>query len=613
MKKRWKKLMALLLSATFVAASLTACGGGGAETDNETETGGGAENGDGGSAANAAVNTVGKSTDFTLLTVSAITQGYYDDYNDNPIAQWWLDQEWDANGDGTMTKLNVDFWSPPAGGEQDYVNNLVSTEEYPDVMALTYSSERAGALYNEGMILDLTDYIDAYMPNYKAYMEAHPEFLYTNKVDGEDKYLQIFQVNEDYLENPWGGLLYRRDWIVNYGTNPETGEAFTGEWQDGEWVDDVVFPSGNTDPVYISDWEWMLDIFKTAIDAQGMTDGYALQIPYQGIHTTGDILSGFNTGSFLSYDKDGKVVLSSDSEGFRAYTECMANWFAKGWIDPAFAERADDMFFMIDMPAVYSGQVGLWYGLEAQMLDGLAGDGSNPWTANAVAFAAATPINDMYGSEACQNVEPTVLYQDPLLGEAFVITDKAADKDIATLLTAIDYFYSREGAIILTFGLSDTMMAELEGTPSYDFYMSLGAENGAYKIEDGLLVRDPVILADNDVAEVLSGARMPGMLTRSGIDFGYTNTKAACMAQWAKYKNTGGLLADITGQLSVNDQKAYSAFQTEANIRIAQWIPDFITGKKDVTDDVDWNNYVDEIHALNPEAVVDAFNAIVGK
>ncbi|MCM1086743.1 MAG: hypothetical protein NC419_01215 [Muribaculaceae bacterium] len=607
MKMRWKKLMALLLSATIVTASLTACGSGGTDADNGAEADGG------GSTDNAAVNTVGKSTDFTFLTVSAITQGYYDDYNDNPVAQWWLDQEWDANGDGTMTKLNVDFWSPPAGGEQDYVNNLVSTEEYPDVMALTYSSERAGALYNEGMILDLTDYIDAYMPNYKAYMEAHPEFLYTNKVDGEDKYLQIFQVNEDYLENPWGGLLYRRDWIVNYGTNPETGEAFTGEWQDGEWIDDVVFPSGNTDPVYISDWEWMLDIFKTAIDAQGMTDGYALQIPYQGIHSTGDILSGFNTGSFLSYDKDGKVVLSSDSEGFRAYTECMANWFQKGWIDPAFAERAEDMFFMIDMPAVYSGQVGLWYGLEAQMLDGLVGDGSNPWTAGAVAFAAATPINDIYGSEACQNVEPAVLYQDPLLGEAFVITDKAADKDIATLLTAIDYLYSKEGSIIITYGLSDTMLAELEGTPSYDFYMSLGAENGAYKIENGLIVRDPLPMGDNDIDEVLSGKRMMGMLTRTDIDFGYTNTKQACMAQWAKYKNTGGLQADIIGQLSVDEQKAYSAFQTEANIRIAQWIPEFIMGKKNVTDDTDWNQYVDEILALNPGEIVDAFNAVLGK
>ena len=605
-ERKWKKLMALLFGATLMVAILTACG-------NDGETGNSTGDGNVESAGSADINTVGKSTDFTFLTISAITHGYYDDYDDNPVAQWWTSQEWDADGDGMGTKLNIDFWSPTAGAEQDYVNNLVSTGEYPDVMALTYSSERASALYKEGMCIDLTDYINVYMPNYKAYIAAHPEFLFTNRVDGEDKYLQIYATNEDYAENPWGGLLYRRDWIVNYGTNPETGEVFTGEWKDGEWIDDVVFPSGNTDPVYISDWEWMLTIFQTAIEAQGMTDGYALQIPYQGIHMTGDILSGFNTGAILSYDDDGKVFLSADSEGFRAYTECMANWYSKGWIDPAFAERAGDMFFMIDMQSIYSGQVGLWWGLEAQMLDGLAGDGSNPWTAGAVTFAAATPINDVYGSEACQNVEPKVLYQDPLLGEAFVITDKAADKDIATLLTAIDYFYSEEGSTVYSYGLDDTMMAESEGTPYHDFYVSIGIENGAYKIVDGMIVRDPLPQSDNDIDEAVAGRRLIGMIKKKGIDFGFSNTKQALMDQWAKYKNTKGLLADITGQLSADDQKNYSAFNTEANVRIAQWIPEFITGKKDVTDDAQWNQYVEEIHALNPESVVDALNAILGK
>ena len=27
--------------------------------------------------------------------------------------------------------------------------------------------------------------------------------------------------------------MYRRDWIVKYGTNPVTGEAFTGGYTDG--------------------------------------------------------------------------------------------------------------------------------------------------------------------------------------------------------------------------------------------------------------------------------------------------------------------------------------------------------------------------------------------
>ncbi len=596
MKKRWKKIMALTLGSALAVTAFTGCG-----KEDSKETGG----------AGGDINTVGKSTDFTFLISNAITQGYYDDYDDNPIAQWWTDQEWDADGDGTGTKLNIDFWAPTAGAEKDYVNNLISTQEYPDVLPLTFTSEGATAMYEEGMILDLTAYIDAYMPNYKAYMEAHPEFLYTNRVGGEDKYIQLYITNEDYNAAPWGGMMYRRDWIVNYGTNPETGDAFTGEWKDGEWVDDVVFPSGNTDPVYVSDWEWMFEIFANALQAQGMADGYVMQLPYQGVNTSGDIASGFNTGVFLKRDADGKVVLGADSEGFRAYVECMANWYGKGWIDPAFAERSGDMFFMIDMASVYSGQVGLWYGLESQLMDGLAGDGTNPWTAGAGTFAVATPINDVYGDAAYQNVEPDLFYQDALLSQAFVITDKAADKDLATLLTAIDYFYSEEGSTVFSYGLSDKMLKEAEGTPYYDFYMSLGLANGAYVMDGKTIVRDQIAMYDSDIGEVSGGRRMIGMSKMRDIDFGYSETKSASMQQWLKYKSTAGILMDVTGQLTSDELKRYNAFHTDADTCIAQWIPEFITGKRDVKDDSQWKQYTDEIQALNPDAVIESVSRVL--
>lgn len=597
MKNRWQKITALMLGTALITASLAGCGGSGGETKTSKSEGGD-------------INTVGKSTEFTFLTSNALPQGFYDSYNDNPVAQWWTDQEWDADGDGEGTKLKIDFWAPTAGSEKDYVNTLISTEEYPDVLPLVFSSEGASAMYKEGMVLDLTEYVDAYMPNYKAYMEAHPEFMYTNRVDGEDKYIQLYLTNENYQESPWGGLMYRRDWIVNYGTNPETGEAFKGEWKDGEWVDDVVFPSGNTDPVYISDWEWMFEIFDAAMEAQGITDGYAMQLPYQGVNTSGDMVSGFNSGVFLNY-KDGKIVLGADSEGFRTYVKCMANWYEKGWIDPEFAQRSSDMFFMIDMASIYSGKVGLWYGLDSQLLDGLAGDGTNPWTADAVTFAAASPVNDIYGEKEYQNVEPNLFYQDTLLSQAFVITDKAADKDIATLLTAIDYFYSQEGSSVFSFGLSDKIMAESEGTPYYDYYVSLGLENGAYKTDGDMVVVEQKILADSELANAVSGKRMIGMSKTQNIDRGYSQTKLNTLAQWTKYTSTAGILMDITGQLSADELKRYNAFHTDGDTCIAQWIPGFITGQYDVDNDDDWKQYTDELHALNPDEIIESLNTVL--
>lgn len=130
-------------------------------------------------------------------------------------------------------------------------------------------------MYEEGIILDLTDLVRENMPNYCAVLDSNEavrgKAVYD--VDGEEKILAIYGVNEDYPYY-FAGTMYRRDWLVKYGTNPQTGAAFTGGYTDendvDSWVDDVVFPSGGTDPVYISDWEWMFEIFEKALADQGL-------------------------------------------------------------------------------------------------------------------------------------------------------------------------------------------------------------------------------------------------------------------------------------------------------------------------------------------------------
>lgn len=277
-RKRFLKALAGCLVGTLLLA------GCGSQGDNNTAGGNAAEN--------VPENMDDLSADFSFLTMMAFTASSWAvDYNDLPAVKYWLDMEWDANRDGVGKKLNLEFRSPTAGSEQDYVNTQISTGEYPDVMALVYSTTPVMELYDDGMIMDITEYVENYMPNYMAFLDSHPDLKEraTFNIDGEKKYLMV-DVLYNEVGEPWGGLMYRRDWIVKYGENPETGEAFSGSWIDGEWVDDVVFPSGSTDPVYISDWEWMLDIFDKALKAQNVTDGYAMQMCSAGVEGTGDIV-----------------------------------------------------------------------------------------------------------------------------------------------------------------------------------------------------------------------------------------------------------------------------------------------------------------------------------
>lgn len=557
-----------------------------------------------------ALDTNGKSAEFTYMISSSLTS-FINDYDESPAVRYWLDREWDANHDGRTQKLTIDFWAPTAGAEADYTNTLLSTGDYADVMAINYASQSAAALYAEGIALDLTEYVKQYMPNYLAYMAEHPEIHYTNLIDGEPRIIQLYNINNPH-DDAWGGLVYRRDWIVKYGVNPVTGAAFTGEWKDGEWVDDVVFPSGNADPIYISDLEWMFEIFDRAMAELGITDGYAVQTGYQGAYAAGDFLSGFGSIGYSAYvDTDGHASLGVTKPGFRAYAECMANWYAKGWLDPYFAEHASDLFFMIDMASVYSGKVGMWYGLTSQLLDGISNEAA-PSLNGAVVFAAPSPINDVYGDDTAKNCVPTVFYRGSAVAEAFVVTDAAKNKDLGTLLTAIDYLYSPEGSILTNFGLTKEQIQEKPELYGADKYDEWGISDGAYWMDGDTVIVNPAVVSNpDDLALYVGTRRMLGMARRYDVDQGKTDTRMHMDEIWNTYGNAGYIQADLTAQMDADAFTVYNAMMSNVDTVIAQQLPLFIMGQKDVKDDGAWQTFMDEIAALNAESALNALEEIL--
>jgi putative aldouronate transport system substrate-binding protein len=126
-------------------------------------------------------------------------------------------------------KIDLEFMVPVAGSEVDNFNTLLSTGEYADIMEMSRYQGSIVELYEDGVIVDLTEYMEEYMPNYMAYLEANPELARTaaNLVDGERKYLQLYSYNSSVMDEYWSGYNYRRDWLVKYGENPVDGSKFS--------------------------------------------------------------------------------------------------------------------------------------------------------------------------------------------------------------------------------------------------------------------------------------------------------------------------------------------------------------------------------------------------
>ena len=537
---------------------------------------------------------------------------YYDNYRQNPVIQYLL-----ATKTYAGKRLELEFQAGISGSERENFSNMLATESLTDVFNLAYCDYTAETLLDDGYILDLSELIPQYMPNYMSLIENDPElasFAYSY-VKGEKKLLTIMSLDE-VVADPFEGYCYRRDWIAKYGKNPVTGEAFAYSYDDqGRMTDDVVFPSGGTYPVYISDWEWMFGIFTEAMQAQGIQNSYCFSIYYQGFNQVGDMFSAFGGYGPMWYrDPNGNAAFGATTDAMRAYLQCMNTWYNNGWLDKAFAQRSGDMFYAIDSTAVHQGKVPMWQGRQAElgnqmdMHDGGLTDGI--WVCG-----APQPINDLYGSDAVKNVQPYCFYAYSRANDGVAINKNAAKKDLAVLLTFIDQFYDFDGACMASVGLSKEILAASDPSdPWYQTMAKFGLTEGFYELieEDG----ETYIFHNKKLDTLLANAMMLNRTSRYRFNkhFRYSEDYRPAVISdavelWRLYPASGYLQSNVTNLISAKDNNKLTKIKNNVVTYMSQNVPKFIMGQKgfDLNSDADWNSFCKTINKYGVDKVTQMY------
>lgn len=572
---------------------------------------------------------------FTWLLATGADESFISSYNENPVIKWYLSKEYNGN------TLSLDFKTLVAGSESDQYQTMISTGEYYDVLDTNYSAYSVETLYNMGVALDLTELIEQYMPNYLKFVNSNDElkrYAYTN-VDGEMKMLQIVG-GSTQPSVPFKGYMYRRDWVVKYGTNPQTGEPFTGGYtaknEDGtndvnSWEDNIIFPSwysdnkyvteykanhpewDGTDPVFISDWEWMFGIFEKAFADLGVKDGYMVSMYYLGYIETGDFFSSFGGGSPLWSLKDGEVAFNATSDSMKSYLECLNAWYEKGWLDKEFSERSSDgMFWTIDTAATSQGKVPM-------MIGGLGKVGNYseskeyPLTKDLMLAPARLPINDVYGAESTKGVEPDDLYQGSYYRGSVIITSAAENKDLATLLTFMDYLYTDEAMMAFSYGLNKEQYDEIKDSleknrDGLDIYERYDLTNGAYYYEGEDLYMREALEKVNFLLHSATPQRVSigkALVNANKLKNSYTEK---AYSEWDFYRAS----ADIRNysDLFTEDQsKTYSRVRSSINTKMSVEIPKFIKGEYNL--DSDFDTFTKTLNKMGHEKVTAIFKELV--
>lgn len=589
----------------------------------------------------------------------------YDRYEDNVAVQWLNNQYWDSEkltlaSDENGKKMNFNYQVPIIGAETDNFNTMISTGEYPEIVDLAYAGQSPRQLYEDGVLMDITEYVEKYLPNYIALLDENPELkplvTYTDE-DGKTHYYSLYAIADNIIV-PWQGTMYRRDWVVKYAkptpyvwdwesdyTKENGHPKFTplsvaeemddytgwkenevteftssdGENPENDYTDNVIFPSGKTDPYTISDWEWMFEAFQKAIDIRefsGDSDAYCTSLYFPGFMSTGDLVSSFGGGGPQWYlTQDGEAAFGGESENFKTYIEAMNNWHEKGWLDTKFETRASDMFWEINSTGVGQGKVGLWVSGQ-----GLLGATIRATSVNeedqkdAMVFGTSLPINDVYGNEDAKYIEPYTLYQQNVLGTATGFTTKCEEKDIETLFAMLNYLYSKEGGLVRNLGLNENQYTSMEFEP--DLYEEIDI-NAAYTTEvdeDGNAVYKFAIPADQELTLALKAIRMgAGLQTEGDIEKGYTldrryeNILNHAIEEWTSYKSTGYIL-DYNTLMDETDSSTYNKIHTYVNDYMEQAIPDMIKNGLN-----GWDNYTTTVNKYAPNQVTDIYQNLVNQ
>lgn len=560
-----KRILLLLLASAMAVSMLAGCGNTG-----DTATKGAASQGTEDETTKEAADDLTQSRELNIWLYKDDYKGYYDSYNENPVVQY-LNEKFNC----TMT-----FQHPAMGSEQEQFSLMIGTGSYTDIMEISYSTEGAATLYDDGVIKDLAPYLETYAPNFYAFINKEEnEDVKKALYDAEGHLFTIPMTVDEEETLAWGGLLYRRDIL----------ETMTGG--------NVSFPSGKDDPTTVEDWEYMLELFVQYFTAAGLTDYAGLIIPYNGYFTFGELLNGFGAAPSFYVEDDGTVKYGPIQEGFYNYLVKMKEWYAKGYIYQDFASRTNDVFYLPNTALTYGGSAGAFFGFNSQLGDKL----SMPEYSLIVDLAAtASPLDTEHGVTEALSYHGIVSGRAKMNMNGFVVSSSCSEENLIRWLTVCDYLFTEEGGMLRTYGLT----AE-QGADNDAVYQKAGIEGGAYTYDGSVFTYNEKLqpgvgeLSVEGSGMSFSGARLPGLSLNGFANENNEELAIEGSATWKSY-GSGSNYPDAIS-FSAEDNNKTSTNYTNYSDYLNSMVPKFIMGTEELNEDT-WNTFVNQMNALGVES-----------
>lgn len=343
-------------------------------------------------------------------------------YNDMPL---WQELE-------NRTGTHVNFIHPAAGSDtMAQINLMVASHDLPDILTgVNWKTVSGGAQMweEDGIIIDLTELIPEYMPNYWTRINNIELSIPTLSVDGK-----LYYVNEIQHGVMFEGPIIRQDWLQKAGLEePKTLDDLYNVlvyFRDNDM-------NGNGDA---SD-EWaMSSLGATSIGWSPLNLMWAY-----GVHWSYMVV-------------DGQVTHGMLMDEFADAITFMNKLYAEGLLDPDYATQdrtALDGKFMND-------QVGFEWGIQPTKMDRTM----NPDMEEGKFHAAGIPLPKLTEDSPAYSFDKN--YVSLFTGASAAVTTRSSEPE--KILHWMDYFYSDEGVMLCNYGIEGlTFEYDENGKPYTD-------------------------------------------------------------------------------------------------------------------------------------------------
>lgn len=235
------------------------------------------------------------------------------------LTMWYMDSYADRNVNAVQsvqemekyTGVHIEYQIGNYNNMQESYLLMLSSGDIPDMIFHGDGFEYPGGgnkAIDDGVYLDMSTYVEQFMPNYQALITADPELEQLVKTDtGQMWSIYMLRCTDEAVptaEKQSSGLCIRGDWLNDLGLEP---------------------------PETIAEWEEVLTAFK---EVEGCTD--PLMIGKDGVILNDAFLTAYGVLSEFYVDDTGQIAYGPVQPEYREWLELFAEWYQKGLICKEF-------------------------------------------------------------------------------------------------------------------------------------------------------------------------------------------------------------------------------------------------------------------------------------